>query len=76
MHHVQAEAFMEQSKVQIATCPMVENSVLRVLNLPGYSQHGPAGFEAVSRKLQKICADVDHQFWPGTVSPRSQDTVN
>ena len=76
VHHAQAVAFMEQSKVQIATCPLVENGIIRVLNLPGYSRHGPAGFEAVSRKLQEICADADHEFWPGTVSLRSQGTVN
>jgi uncharacterized protein len=76
VHHAQAVAFMEQRKVQIATCPLVENGVLRVLNLPGYSKHGPAGFEAVIQKLQQICIDVDHEFWPNTVSLRSQGQVN
>lgn len=76
VHHAQAVAFIERRKVQIATCPMVENGVIRVLNLPGYSKHGPAGFEAVSQKLQEICADVDHEFWPDTVSLCSQGTVN
>ena len=55
---------------------MVENGVIRVLNLPGYSKHGPAGFEAVSQKLEQICSDVDHAFWPDTVSLRSQGQVN
>jgi uncharacterized protein len=76
VHHAQAVALMERRKVKIATCPLVENGVIRVLNLPGYSKHGPAGFEAVSQKLQQICSDVDHEFWPDKVSLRSQGQVN
>lgn len=76
VHHALAVAFMQRRKVQIATCPLVENGVIRVLNLPGYSKHGPAGFEAVSYKLQQICADADHEFWLDTVSLRSPNQVN
>lgn len=76
VHHALAVAFMQRRKVQIATCPLVENGVIRVLNLPGYSKHGPAGFEAVSNKLQQICADADHEFWPDTLSLRSPNQVN
>ena len=76
VHHALAVAFMQRRKVQIATCPLVENGVIRVLNLPGYSKHGPAGFEAVSNKVQQICADTDHQFWPDEVSLCSPGTVN
>jgi uncharacterized protein len=76
VHHAQAVAFIERRKVQIATCPLVENGVVRVLNLPGYSQHGPAGFEAVSQKLQQICTDLDHAFWPDNLSLRTSGLVN
>ncbi len=75
-HHALAVAFMQRRKVQIATCPLVENGVIRVLNLPSYSKHGPAGFEAVSSKLQQICVAADHQFWPDNVSLRSPNQVN
>jgi hypothetical protein len=30
-----ANAFIEQADVQIATCPLVENGVIRVMSLPG-----------------------------------------
>ena len=76
VHHALAVAFMQRRKVQIATCPLVENGVIRVLNLPGYSKHGPAGFVAVSNKRQQICADADHGFWPDTVSLPSPNQVN
>jgi len=73
--HEQALAFIERRCVQIATCPLVENGVVRVLNLPGYSKHGPVGFEIVASKLAGICAAVDHVFWPDDVSLRAPGMV-
>ncbi len=74
--HAQALAFIERRKLQIATCPLVENGVVRVLNLPGYSQLGPAGFEVVANKLDEICSGMDHAFWPDDVSLRTRGMVN
>lgn len=74
--HAQALAFIRRRKVKIATCALVENGVIRVLNLPGYSRLGPVGFEVVSRKLSEICADADHEFWPGSISLRTPGVVN
>lgn len=76
VHHALALQLMQRPKVQIATCPLVENGVIRVLNLPGYSKLGPAGFEAVRSKLQEICNDIDHAFWPDQVSLRTDGLVN
>lgn len=67
---------MRRRKVKVATCPLVENGVIRVLNLPGYSRYGPVGFEVVRSKLQEICTDVDHEFWPDNISLRSAGLVN
>ena len=76
VHHAQALAFAQRRKLQSATCPLVGNAVIRVLNLPGYSRHGPAGFEAVSNKLQQICTDLDHEFWPDDLTLRTDGLVN
>ena len=76
VHHAQALRFIQRTKIQIATCPLVENGVIRVLNMPGYSRHGPAGFTAVRNKLKEICARLDHEFWPDSVSLRSDGAVN
>lgn len=76
VHHALARDWMEQPGVQIATCPLVENGVVRVLNLPGYSRHGPVGFEPVRRKLQQICGEIDHAFWPDSLSLRSDALVD
>jgi predicted nucleic acid-binding protein len=68
VHHPLALAFMTTPALKIATCPLVENGVIRVINLPGYSKFGPLGFDKVRRKLRDICADMDHEFWPDSVS--------
>lgn len=68
-------AYARSHARQIATCPLVENGMVRVLNLPGYSKHGPVGFEIVASKLAEICAAVDHVFWPDDVSLRTPGMV-
>ena len=74
--HAQALAFIERPRLKMATCPLVENGVIRVLNLPGYSKFGPVGFEPVSQKLDAICAELDHEFWPDGVSLRTSGVAN
>lgn len=74
--HAQALGFIERRKLQIATCALVENGVIRVLNLPAYSRLGPVGFESVSRKLAEICSALDHEFWSDDVSLRTPGLVN
>lgn len=76
VHHPVALAFVEQKKLKIASCPLVENGVIRILNLPGYSKFGPVGFEQVSNKLQEICCDLDHAFWPDSLSLRSAGLID
>lgn len=76
VHHLTALAFMEQKKLKIATCPLVENGVIRILNLPGYSKFGPVGFERVVNKLQEICGDMDHAFWPDGVTMRTTGLID
>lgn len=77
VHNTQALAlFQSAPKPKIATCPLIENGVLRILNLPGYSARGPLGFEVVRDKLQLACADVDHEFWPDDLSLRHDRLIN
>ncbi len=69
-HHSLAVRLMSKSRIKIATCPMIENGVIRILNLPSYSKFGPIGFETVAAKLQEVCSSVDHEFWPDGVTLR------
>ena len=74
--HARVLMFIQQPDLQIATCPLTENGVIRILNLPGYSKLGPAGFEAVRNKLQEISSDLNHEFWPDSISLRTSEAVH
>ena len=76
VHHTIAQNLIAQPGLKIATCVLTENGVLRVLNLPGYSAYGPAGFEAVRLQIQQLCQDTDHEFWPCDVTLRDESKVN
>lgn len=76
LHAEQANAFIETPAVRIATCPLVENGVIRVMNLPGYGRRGPVGLAAVRDQLRRACTDLDHEFWPDDVSLRDEAVVD
>ena len=42
-----ANAFIEARGARIATCPLVENSVIRVMSLPSYGRRGGLPIQAV-----------------------------
>ena len=48
-----ARARFARSKLKIATCPLVENGVMRVLNAPRYSKFGRS--EEHTSELQSPC---------------------
>lgn len=74
--HAQALAFIQRKRLKIASCALVENGVVRALDLPGYSRLGPVGFAPVAAKLAEICASLDHEFWPCEVPLRESGRVN
>ena len=76
IHHAVAQNLIARPKLKIATCALTENGVLRVLNLPGYSSYGPAGFEAVRAQLAQLCEDTDHEFWPCNITLRDDSKVD
>jgi uncharacterized protein len=75
VHHAIAQALIAKPKLKIATCALTENGVLRVMNLPGYSVYGPAGFDAVRTQLQRLCNDINHEYWPCDVSLRDDPSI-
>jgi len=76
IHHAVAQSLIAQPNLKIATCALTENGVLRVLNLPGYSAYGPAGFEAVRAQLSQLCKDTDHAFWPCDITLKDDSKIN
>lgn len=75
-HNRDALGLIQRPGLKIATCPLVENGVLRVLNVPRYGSVGPVGFEPVRAKMQMVCDDIDHQFWPDAVSLRHSPDID
>lgn len=76
VHNSKARTLMKRPGLRIATCPIIENGVLRVLNLPGYSAYGPPGFQRVRDKLDEICRKHNHEFWPDDVSLRNDSVAD
>lgn len=72
----QANAFVDSPGVRIATCPLVENGVIRVMNLPGYGQRGAVGIHRVRDRLREACNLLDHEFWPDDVSLRDERRID
>lgn len=70
VHSRAANALIERPDLKIATCPLIENAVIRVLNLPAYARIGPLGLERVRQQLRRACAELDHEFWPDDISLR------
>ena len=53
----------------IATCPVTQNGVLRIMSQPSYSQGAePFSLAAVMRALKLTLQRLDHQFWPDSAS--------
>lgn len=75
-HSARANAFSEKRGIKIATCPLVENGVIRVLNLPGYGMRGAVGIDQVRQQLRRATTELDHEFWPDDVSVLDDNRVH
>ena len=73
---VQANALIDTPGIRIATCPLVENAVIRVMNLPSYGRRGALGLQRVRAQLVHACQTLDHEFWPDHVSLRDDSAID
>jgi toxin-antitoxin system PIN domain toxin len=71
-----ANAFVNARGAQIATCPLVENGVIRVMSLPSYGRRGGLPMQQVRERLREACTALDHVFWPDDVSLRDDERVD
>jgi uncharacterized protein len=65
-----ANAFIESRGAKVASCPLVENGVIRVMSLPSYGRRGGVSMQRVRERLREACAALDHEFWPDDISLR------
>ena len=49
----EANAFIESAEARIATCPLVENGVIRIMAMPSYSRGGGLPIATVRSRLQQ-----------------------
>ena len=71
-----ANAFIEARGSKIATCPLVENGVIRVMSLPSYGRRGGLPIQLIRDRLSEACAALDHEFWPDDISLRDDRHVD
>lgn len=66
-HEAASHWFAANSPGGWATCPMVENGVVRIMIQPSYpnAQASPA---IVAAALQRLCRLPGHEFWPDSLS--------
>jgi uncharacterized protein len=71
-----ANAFINTKGAAIATCPLTENGVMRVLSLPSYARHGGLPLQVVRARLIQACTELNHEFWPDDLSLRDDAVVD
>lgn len=67
-----ANAWLHEENAAVATCPIVENGVIRIMSSPAYSREVRLTPGEVTGHLRKVCAQLDHQFWPDSLSLRDE----
>ena len=53
-----------------ASCPIVENGVVRIMSNPSYSQQARFTPADLISRLEQFAAQTNHEFWPDDVSLR------
>ena len=69
--HEQAHAWWAtQAESGWASCPIVENGVVRIMSNPGYSQGARFTPGDLISRLRTFATQTNHEFWPDDVSLR------
>ena len=71
-----ANEWLDAAPRRIATCPIVENGVIRIMSAPSYSSTHRATPEQVADGLRSLAEASDHEFWPDDVSMLDETLVD
>jgi len=55
-----------------ASCPLVENGVVRIMSNPNYSRKARFTPPDLIGRLEKLTAQSNHEFWPDEISLRDE----
>ena len=70
-HHVTAQCwFNDSGRYSFATCPVVENGVLRIASSAAYPNRA-GDVDTVRRILGRLCSQEGHIFWSDSISLRT-----
>jgi toxin-antitoxin system PIN domain toxin len=62
--------WLKNAKSGWASCPIVENGVVRIMSNPGYSRKARFTPTDLISRLEQFATQTDHEFWPDDVSLR------
>jgi toxin-antitoxin system PIN domain toxin len=71
-----ANDWLDIAPRRIATCPIVENGVIRIMGAPAYSATHRATPEMVADGLRALAEALNHEFWPDDVSMLDESLVD
>lgn len=63
-----ANEWLDAAPRRVATCPIVENGVVRIMSAPAYSATQRTSPEQVADGLKALAQGLDHEFWADEVS--------
>ncbi|MFN0300236.1 MAG: TA system VapC family ribonuclease toxin [Burkholderiales bacterium] len=69
---VRCNKWIASERPAIATCPIIENGVIRIMSSAGYSSRFKASAADVADLLGKACSNNDHAFWPDDLTLRNK----
>jgi uncharacterized protein len=71
-----ANEWLDGGRRRVATCPIVENGVIRIMSAPAYSATHRATPEQIADGLKALAEGLDHEFWPDEVSMLDETLVD
>ena len=71
-----ANEWLDAQPRRVATCPIVENGVIRIMSAPAYSMKYRATPEQIADGLKALADELDHEFWPDEVSLLDESLVD
>jgi toxin-antitoxin system PIN domain toxin len=71
-----ANEWLDAGPRRIATCPIVENGVIRIMSAPAYSLTHRASPEQIAHGLRSLTEALDHEFWADDVSLLDETLVD
>lgn len=71
-----AHEWFAENQGGVATSPIVQNGVARILSQPASSSGAQFSVRSIVHVLRDFCAAVDHEFWPDSLALVNAETFD